>query len=85
MDYTVTARFDRITGKKNISRPSCQELKWFAYWKCSDTMLAVQGSLNDLAISSFGDAIVLAGTNFLSLWSRDDSANHSFTLSLLYG
>ena len=49
-------------------------------------MLAILGFLNVISISPFGDAMVLAGNEFLSIWTRDNNnlSSHSYTLHLLY-
>ena len=73
------------TNGYNTQRPSTQILQWCEFWRCDPNMLAIQGFLNAIAISPFGDAMVLAGNEFLSLWTRDENniSQHNFTLHLL--
>lgn len=48
-------------------------------------MLVVNSFVNTVSITPQGDAIALAGNEFLSLWSRDSNiGTHSYTLHLYY-
>lgn len=86
VDPTVTSLIDKETDFTNNKRPSQQNLQWFAYWKITGEMLAVQGFVNAVSISPFGDVVVVGGNEFFSVWSRDSNlVSHSYSLHLLYG
>jgi hypothetical protein len=62
-----------------------QHLKWKEYWRCDPKLLVINSFLNTVSITPQGDAIALAGNEFLTLWSRDTNiSTHSFTLHLYY-
>ena len=55
----------------NFKHEYQQQLRWREYWRCDEKALAIQGCLNCLSFSPLGDALVLAGHEFLSVWTRD--------------
>ena len=60
-------------------------LKWIEYWRCDPKDLTFRSFLNTVSLSPHGDALVLGGNEFMSVWTRDTSmSTHSYSVYLYY-
>ena len=83
-------------GGSSLALPRPQHLKWKAYWRCDESLLAAMMAIgteesmtasfiSTLSLSPLGDVMVMGANESLSLWTRDSNmSTHSYSMHLFY-
>ena len=86
VDRIITEKLGRYkSGYNNPMQQAQQVLKWKEFWHCDPKLLVIGSFLNTVSLSAYGDALVLGGNEFVSLWTRDrNMSTHSYSMYVYY-
>lgn len=85
IDNAVTQKIYAMKRRSTATQQAPQFLKWKEFWRCDPKVLIFGSFLNTVSLSPFGDALVLGGHEFLSLWTRDTNmSSHSYSMYVYY-